>query len=316
MRYTRASTAALGEGTYGTVHMVTEEITQKKFAMKKMRSDDKDEGIPQTTLREIVALMRCKKLIHPGVVNVRSILVEDRVKLVMEYFPTTLGKFIHDQHPDGLNSSSNLNLFFNLSQQIVDAVGFCHKMFVTHRDLKPENILYDPETETLKLCDFGLARSTLVNSRRKVKEWTAGEKHNTKIEVEPMSSAIVTLWFRSPEIMSQNGTAKFGDPIAVDIWSVGCVLYFCFTGKHLFPAHTEFEMLILIFQRLGLPTKDIADKYYKDCDWKCFPKWNHPKPPEERFDSIHQLCPILYNVLDEKLLSLDVSKRTLSISFQ
>lgn len=47
--------------------------------------------------------------------------------------------------------------------QLVRAVGFCHKHNVLHRDIKPENLLvtesYPPKPDSLKLCDFGFART-------------------------------------------------------------------------------------------------------------------------------------------------------------
>ena len=41
-----------------------------------------------------------------------------------------------------------------------DALGYAHKQGVVHRDIKPANMMYDPDTDTLKLADFGIARLT------------------------------------------------------------------------------------------------------------------------------------------------------------
>jgi serine/threonine-protein kinase len=41
-----------------------------------------------------------------------------------------------------------------------DALGYAHKQGVVHRDIKPANMMYHPQSDTLKLTDFGIARLT------------------------------------------------------------------------------------------------------------------------------------------------------------
>lgn len=39
-----------------------------------------------------------------------------------------------------------------------DALHYAHSQNVVHRDIKPGNIMYEPQTKTVKITDFGIAR--------------------------------------------------------------------------------------------------------------------------------------------------------------
>lgn len=56
----------IGEGTYGVVYKGKHKKTGRLVALKKIRLDSEDEGVPATAIREISVL---KELIHPGIVT-------------------------------------------------------------------------------------------------------------------------------------------------------------------------------------------------------------------------------------------------------
>lgn len=56
----------IGEGTYGVVFKARNKITGKLAALKKIRLDSEDEGVPSTAIREISLL---KELKHPNIVR-------------------------------------------------------------------------------------------------------------------------------------------------------------------------------------------------------------------------------------------------------
>ena len=56
----------IGEGTYGVVYKAKDRVTGRIMALKKIRLDSEDEGVPSTSIREISLL---KELDHPNVVK-------------------------------------------------------------------------------------------------------------------------------------------------------------------------------------------------------------------------------------------------------
>lgn len=56
----------VGEGTYGVVYKCIERSSKKVVAVKKIRMEMEDEGIPATAIREISIL---KELNHPNIVK-------------------------------------------------------------------------------------------------------------------------------------------------------------------------------------------------------------------------------------------------------
>ena len=56
----------LGEGTYGAVFKATDKTNNEVVALKKIRLELEDDGIPPTSIREIALL---KTLKHPNLVE-------------------------------------------------------------------------------------------------------------------------------------------------------------------------------------------------------------------------------------------------------
>jgi cyclin-dependent kinase 2 len=57
-RYQR--TEKIGEGTYGVVYKARDKVTNDIIALKKIRLEHEDEGIPSTAIREISLLREVK----------------------------------------------------------------------------------------------------------------------------------------------------------------------------------------------------------------------------------------------------------------
>ena len=73
----------VGEGTYGVVYKARDTQTGEIYALKKIKLETEQEGIPSTAIREIALL---KELQHPNIVRLVNVLHTDKkLTLVFEY---------------------------------------------------------------------------------------------------------------------------------------------------------------------------------------------------------------------------------------
>ncbi|MCP9261636.1 Cyclin-dependent kinase 1 [Dirofilaria immitis] len=166
----------IGEGTYGVVYKGIDKRSGKMVAMKKIRLENEDEGVPATAIREISLL---RELTHPNIVALEeTVLEENRLYLIFEFLHMDLKKYI-DTVPDSELMDKTLQKSY--LYQILQAICFCHQRRVLHRDLKPQNLLVD-QNGAIKLADFGLARAI-------------------GIPIRAYTHEIVTLWYRAPEVL-------------------------------------------------------------------------------------------------------------------
>ncbi|XP_030382279.1 cyclin-dependent kinase 1 [Scaptodrosophila lebanonensis] len=236
----------IGEGTYGVVYKGRNRLTGQIVAMKKIRLESDDEGVPSTAIREISLL---KELKHPNIVCLEDVLMEEnRIYLIFEFLSMDLKKYM-----DSLPSEKQMDskLVRSYLYQITNAILFCHRRRVLHRDLKPQNLLID-RSGIIKVADFGLGRSF-------------------GIPVRIYTHEIVTLWYRAPEVLL--GSPRYSCP--VDVWSIGCIFAEMATRKPLFQGDSEIDQLFRMFRILKTPTEDIWPGVTSLPDYKnTFPCWS------------------------------------------
>ncbi|KAL2244118.1 UNVERIFIED_CONTAM: putative serine/threonine-protein kinase [Sesamum indicum] len=219
-------------GTYSNVYKARDAITGKIVALKKVRFDNLEPESVRFMAREILILRR---LDHPNVVKLQG-LVTSRMScslyLVFDYMEHDLA---------GLASSPGIK--FTEPQvkcymhQLLSGLEHCHNRHVLHRDIKGSNLLID-DGGVLKIADFGLASTFDPNNR------------------QPMTSRVVTLWYRPPELLL--GATEYG--VGVDLWSAGCILAELFAGKPIMTGRTEVEQLHRIFKLCGSPSEEYWKK--------------------------------------------------------
>ncbi|XP_065917916.1 cyclin-dependent kinase 1-like [Dysidea avara] len=236
----------IGEGTYGVVYKARNKITGQLVALKKIRLENLEEGVPSTAIREISLL---KELKHPNIVRLEDVTHEDvKLYLVFEYMEMDLKKYLDSLPPATMVEPMLAKSYL---YQILQGIVFCHSRRVLHRDLKPQNLLIDSKG-AIKLADFGLGRAF-------------------GIPVRAYTHEVVTLWYRAPEVLL--GAQRYSCP--VDVWSIGCIFAEIVNKRPLFQGDSEIDQLFKIFRTMGTPTNQVWPGVTDLTDYKStFPKWN------------------------------------------
>jgi len=218
---------------------------------------------------------------HPHIVPIYEIGVHDG----RHYFSMRLveGSNLRAELPSLLNDPTKA---MRLLVDVCRAVHHAHQRGVLHRDLKPGNILIDRDGAP-HVTDFGLARKV------------EGDSDLTQ------SGAIVgTPSYMAPE--QARGEKQLST--AVDVYSLGAVLYELLTGKPPFKAATPMETLVQLLSReperpsLSLPA---VDRDLETIALKCL-----ERDPARRYDSAAALADDLERWLrGEPILARRIGRR-------
>ncbi|KAG6035661.1 hypothetical protein E4U41_005991 [Claviceps citrina] len=194
----------LGKGHFAEVYLCIEKASGQRYAVKifsmppGMVEGSKLDGLQQ----EIGVLMGVS---HPNVLCLKDTFHErDRVYIVLELAAEgELFNFIIMKQK--LSEDEARRLFLQLFQ----GIKYLHDRNIVHRDIKPENILLTDKNLHAKLADFGLAK-------------IIGEESFT-------TTLCGTPSYIAPEILVDSHKERKYTK-AVDIWSLGVVLYICLCG--------------------------------------------------------------------------------------
>ncbi|KUL87272.1 hypothetical protein ZTR_03384 [Talaromyces verruculosus] len=193
----------LGKGHFATVYLCVERATGKKFAVKvfERRQSESQKSQAEALQQEIALLMSVN---HPNVLCLKDTFDErDGAYLVLELAPE--GElFNYIVRKQKLSESQTRKVFV----QLFNGLKYLHDRGIVHRDIKPENILLADKNLHVKLADFGLAK-------------IIGEDSFT-------TTLCGTPSYVAPEILEESRHRRYTK--AVDIWSLGVVLYICLCG--------------------------------------------------------------------------------------
>uniref|UniRef100_A0A7N0RBU1 Mitogen-activated protein kinase n=1 Tax=Kalanchoe fedtschenkoi TaxID=63787 RepID=A0A7N0RBU1_KALFE len=153
-------TKPVGRGAYGVVCSGLNRETNEKVAIKKIHKVFQNRIDALRTLRELQLLRLIR---HENVIVLKDVMLPVNrsfkdVYLVYELMDTDLHHIIKSPQP----LSADHCKYFIL--QLLRGLKYLHSANILHRDLKPGNLLINANCE-LKICDFGLARTSRSNGQ-------------------------------------------------------------------------------------------------------------------------------------------------------
>ncbi len=164
------------------------------------------QSIPDSLIRQVIAEGRLlAQLNHPNIAQIYDV---DQAN----GYPILVMEYVEGQSLDQYQRTHSLNWqeIAGLLSRVARAVAAAHARGIVHRDIKPQNIVIRRDGEP-KLIDFGLSQMN--------------DAWNQQVQPPGISG---TLGFMAPE-QARGDLSEVGP--AVDIFSLGAVLYFLLTGQ-------------------------------------------------------------------------------------
>ena len=148
----------LGKGAMGVVYggrdpKINRVVAIKTMALAQEFDADELEDVKARFFREAETAGR---LTHPNIVTIYDAGEEhDLAYIAMEFLKGR--DLVPHTKPDNLLPMAKT---MSIIARVAEALSYAHTQNVVHRDVKPANIMYEPQSDTVKVTDFGIARIT------------------------------------------------------------------------------------------------------------------------------------------------------------
>ncbi|HMJ14236.1 MAG TPA: protein kinase [Polyangiaceae bacterium] len=194
-----------GSGGTGAVFRAFDRTTQSRVALKLLHAT-----VPEQVQRFQREAQLLADIEHPGVVRyVAHGVTEGQPYLVMEWLE---GEDLSSRLERGPLPISDA---IAILTQVAGAMAIAHQRGIVHRDIKPANLwLTDGDAHRAVVLDLGLARPV----------------SRPKLALSVTGAVMGTPGYMAPE--QARGSPDLD--VRADVFSLGCVLYECLTGKPAF----------------------------------------------------------------------------------
>ena len=212
-------TGLLGRGGMSSVYKAKHLLLDREVAVKVIQKTDST-----AALRFKQEAKAATSLSHPNIAGVREFGVnaQGQPYLVMDYVE---GKTLSDLIKE--NGTLSTERTADLMSQICSGLAHAHKQNIIHRDLKPANVIITTGSDgrdVLKIVDFGIAK--IIEDEAQASLTQTGEIFGTPHYMSPEQGQGAPVDARS------------------DVYSLGCMMYECLTGKPPYAGANAIEIIL------------------------------------------------------------------------
>ena len=262
----------INEGKNNSVNRGIKKDTGELVTIKTIKKKEDSKKEEELVHYEIDILKFCQ---HKNIVQLIDYFESmNEIIIVLKYIEgNTLGYYLKEKNFN-LSETEVANIIY----QIALGVEYLHKFGIVHRDLKPDNIMIiqkkgENNNIIIKIMDFGFSK--IVSKEEKLME------------------GLGTLYYAAPELIE-----NLPYNLEVDIWSLGVIIYYMFTGCYPFAGKNEDEIEEKILEE-NVEFKDgeweIISNKVKDLIKRCL-----EKDPEERINIKGFICHPWFDILNRK----------------
>ena len=221
----------LGRGSFGQVLQCKDHKTGEHVAIKLIRNKKRFHHQALVEVRIMEKLTAADQVGDHNVVHMTdSFTFRGHLCVTMELLSINLYELIKANSFEGFS----LQLVRRFAEQTLQCLVLMRAARIVHCDLKPENILLKhPRRSEIRVIDYG----------------------SSCYENEKVYTYIQSRFYRSPEVilgMDYN--------MAIDMWSLGCILVEMHTGYPIFPGENEQDQLACMMEVLGVPDRALLER--------------------------------------------------------
>ncbi|NXR09142.1 DYRK4 kinase, partial [Semnornis frantzii] len=236
----------IGKGSFGQVAKCLDHKTNELVALKIIRNKKRFHSQALVEVKILDALLKKDKDDTHNIIHMKEYFYfRNHFCISFELLGINLYELIKKNNFQGFS----LSLIRHFTQGVLRCLQVLYQERIIHCDLKPENILlYHNGQGSVKVIDFG----------------------SSCYEHQRVYTYVQSRFYRSPEVILGHPYA-----MAVDMWSLGCIIAELYTGYPLFPGENEVDQLACIMEVLGLPPDDFIQASSRKrtfFDSKGFPK--------------------------------------------